>query len=44
MLKVAGPLQGAETTFVDLSYRGEDGDEEIVERLERALKPETKVR
>ncbi|GAA5866114.1 hypothetical protein JCM8547_000602 [Rhodosporidiobolus lusitaniae] len=66
-LKVAGPIQGAETTFVDLSYRtavkgadgavqekghkGKDGGEEteeeqdrrVVERLEGALRPETKV-
>ncbi|GAA5895372.1 hypothetical protein JCM6882_006234 [Rhodosporidiobolus microsporus] len=59
-LKVAGPLQGAETTFVDLSYgdveatagveagesddvRKEKEDGAILDRLERAIRPETKV-
>ncbi|BGP19646.1 hypothetical protein JCM10213_000103 [Rhodosporidiobolus nylandii] len=63
MLKVAGPLQGATTDFVDLSYRAVEAngevdangegdneqawrdrqDEAIVARLERAIRPETKV-
>ncbi|GAA6016731.1 hypothetical protein JCM10207_000162 [Rhodosporidiobolus poonsookiae] len=58
MLKVAGPLQNVETTFVDLSYRSVDGDsssaetddarrqredDEIVARLEGAIRPETKL-
>ncbi|GAA5980164.1 hypothetical protein JCM11641_006934 [Rhodosporidiobolus odoratus] len=59
MLKVAGPLQDAETTFVDLSYRAVDGevesdsgsedskkerqDQAILQRLEEAVRPETKV-
>ncbi|BGP43079.1 cystathionine gamma-lyase cys3 [Rhodotorula kratochvilovae] len=52
-LKVAGPLQGVETTFVDMSYstRGDGGDVEteeeqdraIVERVEQAIRPETKL-
>lgn len=59
MLKVAGPLQEAETTFVDLSYRAVEGevesdsgsedskkerqDQAILQRLEEAVRPETKV-
>ncbi|GAA5826749.1 hypothetical protein JCM11251_002880 [Rhodosporidiobolus azoricus] len=57
-LKVASPLQGAETTFVDLSYRDVEGgidssdskdvrrekeDGAILDRLERAIRPDTKV-
>lgn len=63
MLRVAQELQGAETSFVDLSYNlsaertipeGESeedkkaqdqaDDAEIVERLEKAIRPDTKVR
>jgi hypothetical protein len=58
MLKVAGVQQGAETTFVDMSYgrRGEevvDGeeeevmrereDDEILSRVRKSIKPNTKV-
>lgn len=63
MLRVAQELQGAETSFVDLSYNlsaertipeGESeedkkaqdqaDDAEIVERLEKAIRSDTKVR
>ncbi|GAA5978233.1 hypothetical protein JCM21900_004006, partial [Sporobolomyces salmonicolor] len=60
MLKVAGPLSGVQTTFVDMSYSGVEEDEEgidsetdekrreredqaIVDRVERAIRPETKI-
>ncbi|GJN93176.1 hypothetical protein Rhopal_006223-T1 [Rhodotorula paludigena] len=52
-LKVAGPLQDVQTTFVDMSYstQGDAGDVEseeeqdraIVERVEQAIRPETKL-
>ncbi|GAA5836806.1 hypothetical protein JCM9279_007667 [Rhodotorula babjevae] len=52
-LKVAGPLQGVETTYVDMSYstRGdggevesdEDQDQAIVDRVEQAIRPETRL-
>lgn len=51
---MAGPLQGVETTYVDMSYstRGdggevesdEDQDQAIVDRVEQAIRPETRVR
>ncbi|GAA5943307.1 hypothetical protein JCM3775_002612 [Rhodotorula graminis] len=52
-LKVAGPLQGVETTYVDMSYStagdggevesDEDQDQAIVDRVEQAIRPETKL-
>ncbi|KAL8283820.1 hypothetical protein RQP46_005252 [Phenoliferia psychrophenolica] len=56
MVQVAGTLQGAQTTFVDMSYgagvevKGESEadarkreDDEIVRRVEDAIRPETKL-
>ncbi|GAA5872941.1 hypothetical protein JCM1840_005893 [Sporobolomyces johnsonii] len=58
MLKVAGPLSGVQTTFVDMSYgaeedQGREGetedkrrereDQAIVDRVEGAIRPETKI-
>lgn len=63
MLRVAGEMNGVETTFVDMSYTMDPGsgvhdeegeeekrerdrkeDEEIIMRVEAALRPDTKVR
>lgn len=50
---MAGPLQGVATTYVDMSYStqgdggevesDEDQDQAIVDRVEQAIRPETKV-
>ncbi|BGP02960.1 cystathionine gamma-lyase cys3 [Rhodotorula toruloides] len=52
-LKMAGPLQGLETTYVDMSYSTkpdggkveteEEQDSVIVDRIELAIRPETKL-
>ncbi|CDR35659.1 RHTO0S01e04258g1_1 [Rhodotorula toruloides] len=52
-LKMAGPLQGLETTYVDMSYSTkpdggkveteEEQDSVIVDRIEQAIRPETKL-
>lgn len=59
MLKVAGVQQGAETTFVDMSYGGgveevvegekeevrrKREDDEILSRVRKSIRPNTKVR